>query len=666
MQEASFYTPPSSPSHSTLGADAATEIINVEAELEPSLRLEVEDVRSSPSVVRVATVTGVHYPTQRGCEIELEGVFDRDPTMVTWRYPLSSSHLHPMGWHRWSGETAAGQRLRFQAPRRQFSWQSYLELTASKPVPAHRLTAPENNIMSISGNLGTASADSTEGATEVATDGESVLRAGSFVMLTGLTTAPELNGQMGVINGRRGPGGRFPVALVSGLAGQINPAPPRHVAITRQNFVRQSTRISVQPAPDAVTRGLSHVAQQAERLDSIHDRPEVEQPTPAGWSQLEGDETVLVNPQRTISVVVSSAAADSQAMPSMPEPSASASSSQPARKATISRERLTVIRQIGQRFGFRMAKLASSDDVRVVAVDGGSASDGILKVNDVIEEFNNTALRTLDDPIQHIKTACAKLQFIDLLIFRGSTIQGAGAAAKSDGLGPLPSGWDEVQHNGRPLYVHHETKKTQWARPKKEEPPPAPQLDMFEPLPSEWDQKLLPNGRWVFMHHKTKKTQWEDPRLTKGANKAGKHVDVNTTRFQTKLTKFRASLPPKESVGSSRGLTLAVKRDWLLASTKTALMRMNKDKLRNGLYIKFEGEAGLDYGGLQREFFYLISHEIFHPYQDLFEYAATDNYTLQINPSSSEPHHLAMYHFIGRIIGLSIFNGRLLDAYFIR
>ena len=40
------------------------------------------------------------------------------------------------------------------------------------------------------------------------------------------------------------------------------------------------------------------------------------------------------------------------------------------------------------------------------------------------------------------------------------------------------------------------------------------------------------------------------------------------------------------------------------------------------LWIEFEGEVGLDYGGVSREWFYLLSKEMFNPYYGLFEYSA--------------------------------------------
>jgi E3 ubiquitin-protein ligase NEDD4 len=69
---------------------------------------------------------------------------------------------------------------------------------------------------------------------------------------------------------------------------------------------------------------------------------------------------------------------------------------------------------------------------------------------------------------------------------------------------------------------------------------------------------------------------------------------------------------------------------------------------------------------LYREFFFLLSHEMFNPFYCLFEYSAHDNYTLQISPASGvNPEHLNYFKFIGRVVGLAIFHRRFLDAYFI-
>jgi E3 ubiquitin-protein ligase NEDD4 len=90
--------------------------------------------------------------------------------------------------------------------------------------------------------------------------------------------------------------------------------------------------------------------------------------------------------------------------------------------------------------------------------------------------------------------------------------------------------------------------------------------------------------------------------------------------------------------------------------------------LKTKLWIEFDGEPGLDYGGLTREWFFYLSKEMFNPYYGLFEYSAMDNYTLQINPFSGfcNEEHLSYFKFIGRVAGMAVFHGKLLDAFFIR
>ena len=111
---------------------------------------------------------------------------------------------------------------------------------------------------------------------------------------------------------------------------------------------------------------------------------------------------------------------------------------------------------------------------------------------------------------------------------------------------------------------------------------------------------------------------------------------------------------------------ISVRRASIFEDAFQEVMRYPASELKKRLMIKFQGEDGLDYGGLSREFFFLLSHEMFNPQFCLFEYSAHDNYTLQINPKSSiNPEHLNYFKFIGRVVGLAIFHQRFLDAFFI-
>ncbi|KAK0135124.1 E3 ubiquitin-protein ligase HECW1 [Merluccius polli] len=75
----------------------------------------------------------------------------------------------------------------------------------------------------------------------------------------------------------------------------------------------------------------------------------------------------------------------------------------------------------------------------------------------------------------------------------------------------------------------------------------------------------------------------------------------------------------------------------------------------------------LDYSGPSREFFFLLSQELFNPYYGLFEYSANDTYTVQIGPMSAfVENHLEWFRFSGRILGLALIHQYLLDAFFTR
>uniref|UniRef100_A0A8D8VAB3 HECT-type E3 ubiquitin transferase n=2 Tax=Cacopsylla melanoneura TaxID=428564 RepID=A0A8D8VAB3_9HEMI len=94
-------------------------------------------------------------------------------------------------------------------------------------------------------------------------------------------------------------------------------------------------------------------------------------------------------------------------------------------------------------------------------------------------------------------------------------------------------------------------------------------------------------------------------------------------------------------------------------------MKMRPKEMRKRLMVKFRAEEGLDYGGVAREWLYLLSHEMLNPQYGLFQYSREDNYTLQINPDSGvNPEHLSYFHFAGRIIGIAVFHGHYIDGGF--
>ncbi|KAJ2930055.1 hypothetical protein H1R20_g7022, partial [Candolleomyces eurysporus] len=245
--------------------------------------------------------------------------------------------------------------------------------------------------------------------------------------------------------------------------------------------------------------------------------------------------------------------------------------------------------------------------------------------------------------------------------------------ATTAGSGSLPHGWEErYTPEGRPYYVDHNTRTTTWVDPRRQtiirvmgpngqgsslQPQTISQLG---PLPSGWEMRLTSTARVYFVDHNTKTTTWDDPRLPSS-------LDANVPQykrdFRRKLIYFRSQPAMRAQPGNCQ---IKIRRNHIFEDSYAEIMRQTPNDLKKRLMIKFDGEDGLDYGGLSREFFFLLSHEMFNPFYCLFEYSAHDNYTLQINPASGvNPEHLNYFKFIGRCLGLGIFHRRFLDAYFI-
>ncbi|KAG0634839.1 hypothetical protein HOY80DRAFT_497497 [Tuber brumale] len=245
--------------------------------------------------------------------------------------------------------------------------------------------------------------------------------------------------------------------------------------------------------------------------------------------------------------------------------------------------------------------------------------------------------------------------------------------ATTAGTGELPPGWEQ-RHTpeGRPYYVDHNTRATTWVDPRRQQyirmygnntgTPSIQNLPVSQlgPLPSGWEMRLTNTARVYFVDHNTKTTTWDDPRLPSSLDQ---NVPQYKRDFRRKLIYFRSQPALRILSGQCH---VKVRRNHIFEDSYAEIMRQTPNDLKKRLMVKFDGEDGLDYGGLSREFFFLLSHEMFNPFYCLFEYSAHDNYTLQINPHSGiNPEHLNYFRFIGRVVGLAIFHRRFLDAFFI-
>ena len=132
-----------------------------------------------------------------------------------------------------------------------------------------------------------------------------------------------------------------------------------------------------------------------------------------------------------------------------------------------------------------------------------------------------------------------------------------------------------------------------------------------------------------------------------------------TKRLHSRGTDARHGQPP---------LQLSVRRDQVFLDSFKFLSFKTGDEIKYGkLSIRFHGEEGVDAGGVTREWFQVLSRQMFNPDYALFIPVASDRTTFHPNKLSKvNEEHLMFFKFIGRIIGKALYEGRALDCHFSR
>uniref|UniRef100_A0A8C7ILI6 HECT-type E3 ubiquitin transferase n=1 Tax=Oncorhynchus kisutch TaxID=8019 RepID=A0A8C7ILI6_ONCKI len=209
--------------------------------------------------------------------------------------------------------------------------------------------------------------------------------------------------------------------------------------------------------------------------------------------------------------------------------------------------------------------------------------------------------------------------------------------------------------NERVYFVQHTTRTTQWEDPRTQG------LLNEKPLPEGWEMRFTVDGIPYFVDHNRRATTYIDPRTGTSSLENGPQITY-VRDFKAKVQYFRFWC---QQLSMPQHIKITVTRKTLFEDSFQQIMSFNAQDLRRRLWIIFPGEEGLDYGGVAREWFFLLSHEVLNPMYCLFEYAGKDNYCLQINPASYiNPDHLKYFKFIGRFIAMALFHGKFIDTGF--
>lgn len=107
-------------------------------------------------------------------------------------------------------------------------------------------------------------------------------------------------------------------------------------------------------------------------------------------------------------------------------------------------------------------------------------------------------------------------------------------------------------------------------------------------------------------------------------------------------------------------LYIRVHRQSVLLESFEELERHSQD-LKKGLRIEFIGEPGIDAGGLKKEWFMLVTRNLFDPAQQIFVEDEESKYCW-FNDDPDQ--RLLYYRLTGEIIGLALYNSTILEINF--
>uniref|UniRef100_A0A6U3VGG6 HECT-type E3 ubiquitin transferase n=1 Tax=Ditylum brightwellii TaxID=49249 RepID=A0A6U3VGG6_9STRA len=113
-------------------------------------------------------------------------------------------------------------------------------------------------------------------------------------------------------------------------------------------------------------------------------------------------------------------------------------------------------------------------------------------------------------------------------------------------------------------------------------------------------------------------------------------------------------------------IRLVVRRAHLLQDALHSVMSLGPDAFRKIWRFEFAGEPGIDAGGLAREWYQLVTEQIFDPDNGLWLTSSGNQMRMWINPASEiscPEDHLIYFRFLGRIMGKALFDQQLVAGH---
>ena len=141
----------------------------------------------------------------------------------------------------------------------------------------------------------------------------------------------------------------------------------------------------------------------------------------------------------------------------------------------------------------------------------------------------------------------------------------------------------------------------------------------------------------------------------------------NNESFVERAAAFREQSGSLRVPWTAGKVKFSVRRQAVAADAYARLRDVAAEHWRRPFFISFSGEPALDAGGSSREFFHLLSSELFDVSYGLMKYGAGYAYHLANDADSAvafptPEDRRARYTFVGRILGKALLEGHLLPT----
>ena len=138
--------------------------------------------------------------------------------------------------------------------------------------------------------------------------------------------------------------------------------------------------------------------------------------------------------------------------------------------------------------------------------------------------------------------------------------------------------------------------------------------------------------------------------------------------FDNKRDYFRQRVHPGNRRDRYRhpDINLSVRRDAVFQESFNIFKPMKGDELKGRLNVRFDGEEGIDAGGVMRDWYSAMARAICNPDYALFTISGDGSFQPNRHSGVLNPDHIDFFKFCGRVIAKAIYDGALMEVHFTR